>query len=287
MIYLLLSILISSSLFVIFKLFEVYKINVLQAIVTNYLVAFFIGYGLSEVKLNLSEIPNQSWFFGALFLGLLFISVFNIMALTAQKNGLSVASVAGKMSVVVPVLFGVFLYKESLGFVKILGIILALIAVYLTSAKGKTQSIQKQYLLYPILLFLGSGVIDTSIKYIETNYVKDGSVPIFSAIIFIFAFLFGVSLVLFKKITTNTQLEWKNLIGGIVLGIPNYFSIDFLLRALKTEGLESSTLFTINNVSVVLLTTLFGLLIFKEKLLPKNWIGIVIAVISIVLVALA
>lgn len=287
MIYLVLSIFISSSLFVIFKLFEVYKINVLQAIVTNYLVAFFIGYSLSEVKLNLSEIPNQSWFFGALFLGLLFISVFNVMALTAQKNGLSVASVAGKMSVVIPILFGVFVYKENLGVVKIIGIVLALIAVYLTSTKGKTKSVQKRYLLYPVLLFLGSGVIDTSIKYIETNYVKDGFVPIFSATIFIFAFLFGILLVVFKKFTANSKLEWKNVIGGIALGIPNYFSIDFLLRALKTEGLESSTLFTINNVSIVLLTTLFGLLIFKEKLLPKNWIGIVMAVISIILVALA
>lgn len=287
MIYLLLSIIISSSLFVIFKLFEVYKINVLQAIVTNYIVAFCIGYNLSEIKIRPSEIPSQPWFFGALFLGLLFILVFNIMALTAQKNGLSVASVAGKMSVVVPVLFGIFAYKESVGFVKIIGITLALIAVYLTSTKEKTKSVEKRYLLYPILLFFGSGVIDTSIKYVETNYVQDGGVPIFSATIFIFAFTFGILLLLFKKVTSTIKFELKNVIGGIILGIPNYFSIDFLLRALKTEGLESSTLFTINNVSVVLLTTIFGLLIFKEKLLAKNWIGITIAVISIVLVASA
>lgn len=286
MIYLLLSILISSSLFVVFKLFEVYKVNTLQAIVTNYLVAFFIGYHKSEVQINLTEIPSQSWFLGALFLGLLFISVFNIMAITAQKNGLSVASVAGKMSVVVPVIFGVFMYKESLGFVKVIGIILALIAVYLTSMKNTNQSVQKSYLLYPILLFLGSGIIDTSIKYIETTYVQNGAVPIFSATIFLIAFFFGIILLLYKKFTTNTRLEIKNIAGGIILGVPNYFSIDFLLRALKTEGLESSTLFTINNVSIVLLTTIFGLLIFKEKLQTKNWIGIAIALISIVLVAL-
>lgn len=284
MIYLLLSIIISSSLFVVFKLFELFKIDVLQAIVVNYLVAFCIGYSLSNINISLQEIPNQSWFLGALFLGILFILVFNIMGLTAQQNGVSVASVAGKMSVVVPVLFGVFFYKESVGFVKITGIVLALVAVYLTSTKEKTKSVEKQYLVYPILLFLGSGIIDTFIKYVETNYVQDGGVPIFSATIFIFAFAFGILLILSKKIISNVKLAWKNVVGGIVLGIPNYFSIDFLLRALKTDGLESSTLFTINNVSIVLLTTIFGLLIFKEKLLPKNWIGIVMAVISIFLV---
>ena len=70
-----------------------------------------------------------------------------------------------------------------------------------------------------------------------------------------------------------------------MLGIPNYYSIVYLLKALKTEGLESSTLFTLNNVGVVILSTIFGLILFKEKLILKNWIGIIIAVISIFLVA--
>lgn len=285
MIYLLLSILISSSLFVIFKLFEVYKINTLQAIITNYAVAFVIGYFSSDVNISLTAIPQQSWFVGALCLGLLFISVFNIMALTAQKNGLSVASVAGKMSVIVPIVFGVLVYHETLGFIKIVGIALALIAVYLTSVK-ENLSEQRPYLLYPILLFLGSGIIDTTIKYVETTYVKDGELPIFSATIFGFAFVFGMVLFLYKRFTGSIQFNVKNVIGGIVLGIPNYYSIVFLLKALKTEGLESSTLFTINNVSIVLLTTVFGLVIFKEKLLPKNWVGITIAIVSIVLVSI-
>ncbi|MFD0991904.1 EamA family transporter [Tenacibaculum geojense] len=287
MLYLILSILISSSLFVIFKLFDVFKINTLQAIVTNYLVAFTIGFSLSESSVEIQQIPSQPWFLGAVLLGFLFISVFNVMALTAQKNGLSVASVSGKMSVVIPIIFGVFAYNESLNFVKVLGVLLALIAVYLTSMKEVKLTNQKSYLLYPILLFLGSGIIDTSIKYVETTFVPNGEVPIFSASIFLIAFCIGLCIVLYAVLIKKETFEFKNIIGGIVLGIPNYFSIAFLLKALKTKGLESSTLFTINNVSIVLLTTLFGLIIFKEKLLTKNWIGIVTAIVSIIIVALA
>lgn len=287
MIYLLLSILISSLLFAIFKLFEVYKINTLQAIVTNYLVAFLVGLSSSNVAFSIADIPQKPWFIGAVLLGLLFISVFNIMALTAQKNGLSVASVAGKMSVVVPIIFAVIVYNESLGFLKIIGIILALIAVYLTATKSKIIKQERKYLIYPLLLFLGSGIIDTSIKYVETNFVSDNWLPIFSATIFLIAFFFGCFLIGYKLINKQTKLESKNIIGGIVLGIPNYYSIVFLLKALKTDGLESSTIFTINNVGIVVLTTIFGLLLFKEKLETKNWIGIAIAVVSIVLVSIS
>ena len=72
--------------------------------------------------------------------------------------------------------------------------------------------------------------------------------------------------------------------GGILLGVPNYFSIVYLLKALSTDGMESSTAFTLNNVGIVILSTLFGLFIFKEKLIWKNWLGIVIAIVSILLV---
>ena len=66
--------------------------------------------------------------------------------------------------------------------------------------------------------------------------------------------------------------------------MPNYFSIVYLLKALSTDGMESSTAFTLNNVGIVILSTLFGLFIFKEKLIWKNWLGIVIAIVSILLV---
>ena len=79
----------------------------------------------------------------------------------------------------------------------------------------------------------------------------------------------------------------KNVIGGIALGIVNYASIYFLLKALQFEGLESSTIFTVNNVAIVMLSTLIGLVLFREKIYVKNWIGIFIAIISIVLVTLA
>lgn len=285
MIYLLISICISSSLFVIFKLFEVYKIDTLQAIVVNYLAAAILGFSLSKESLSPEVITKEPWFLGAFVLGILFIAVFNLMALTSQRNGLSVASVASKMSLVIGVLFGILYYGESANYIKVLGIILALIAVYLASIKKGHTTVKKQSnLLFPLLVFLGSGTIDTSLKFIETTYVKEGGVPIFSATIFAFAFLFGILILIYKIYKREFIFQFKNVLGGILLGIPNYFSIVYLLKALSADGMESSTAFTVNNVGIVVLSTFFGLLIFKEKLSAKNWLGVLVAVLSVYLV---
>jgi len=284
--HLVISILISSCLFVIFKLFNVFKIDTLQAITVNYFVAFLFGFLSSDLSLEVSKIPHQPWFLGAISLSVIFIIVFNLMAVTAQKNGLSVASVANKMSVIIPVIFGVIVYNEAVGFLKVIGIILALVAVYLSASKSDSEPLKRKNLIFPLLLFIGSGVLDTTLKYIETRLVPNGGVPIFSATIFIFASLLGCILLIIQACQGKFKFQFKNILGGIALGIPNYYSIEFLLKALKTEGFESSTVFTINNVSVVILTTLFGLLFFKEKLIKKNWAGIGIAIVSILLVVL-
>jgi len=285
-IYLVLSILISSLLFVIFKLFDVFKINTLQAIVINYVIALSFGLATSTSSLSVVEIPKQPWFLGAFCLGFLFISVFNVMGITAQKNGLTVASVAGKMSVVIPVVFGIFIYNESVSFFKIAGILMALIAVYLSSAKSDTAPVKFKNLIFPLLLFVGSGFIDAGLKYVESKSVSDEAVPMFLATIFGCAFVLGFFVVVTQMINGKFHFHFKNILGGIALGIPNYYSMEFLIKALQTGGMESSTLFTINNVSIVIFTTVFALVFFKEKLIKKNWIGLGLAVISILLVAL-
>ena len=286
MIYLLLSILSSSIIFVVFKLFKRFEINTLQAIVVNYFIACMVGYfGFLEPE-DISHIPEKPWFTGTLILGALFILVFNLAAITTQRSGLSVVSVATKMSVAIPVLFGILYFNESAGFIKIIGIVLALIAVYLSSIKAKTGiAVKKKNLVFPILVFIGSGIIDTTIKFLESGYVNATDVALFSSTIFSVAGFIGVLVLCVQAFQGKLQISGKNIIGGIALGIPNYFSIYFLVLALRNNAFDSSTIFTINNVAIVLFSTILGIALFKEKLIPKNWIGIILAVISILLVA--
>ncbi len=288
MIALTLSILSSTMIFVAFKLFSKFKINTFHAIFVNYIVACFCGLLFQESSINVIEITKHSWFPFALGLGAFFILVFNLMALTTQRSGLSVVSVATKMSVVIPVVFGLIYYNESLGIFKFLGIVLALAAVYLASIKTRDGlKIRATNFIFPILVFFGSGIIDTSIKFLEGEYVSKTDVPIFSATIFASAAIVGAFILIVHALQGKFQFRFRNILGGIALGIPNYFSIYFLVKALRSDILDSSGIFTVNNVAIVMFSTLLGILLFKDKLLPKNWIGIGLAILGILLIALA
>ena len=288
MMYLLFSIIASTLIFVIFKLFDKFKINTLHAIVVNYIVASISGVIAYNGTINLVSVSESSWFYYSLALGVVFIIVFNLMAKTTQLRGLSVVSVATKMSVVIPIVFSLVYYKESLDLYKSIGIITALIAVYLASTKNKKGiSIQPKNLTLPLLVFLGSGVIDTSLKFLEDAFVPSNEVTIFSSTIFGAAGIIGFTILSGQMIKGSFKFEVKNIIAGICLGVPNYFSIYFLVRALQNDLMESSAIFTVNNVAIVLLSTIIGILIFKEKLIAKNWLGIILAVISIFLVTVS
>jgi len=281
-----LSICFSSLIFVIFKLYEVYKIETVYAITTNYVVACIVGLYFYSGEVNPAEIIHQPWFLGTLLLGFLFIIVFNLMARTSQRVGVSVASVATKMSLVIPVIFGVLVYKENLGLIKVIGILLALAAVYFASIKEKQVSIKRSTLILPILVFLGSGIIDTSIKYIQEVHIKENEFPLFSAAVFAAAAFAGIVFIGIRTFKTSFKVNLRNILGGIALGVPNYFSIYYLLRALQNPSLNSASVFTINNVAIVMLSTLLGIILFREQISLKNWSGIALAIISIILVAI-
>lgn len=286
MLYLALSVLSSTWIFVVFKVYDVYKVQTLIAIIVNYFTACSVGLLLYDQPLEIQQILGASWIWGPIFMGVLFITIFNLMAKTSQVAGVSVASVATKMSLVIPVLLGVLLYREQLSAFETIGILLALAAVYLVSGKGKGIHVDRKHLILPILVFLGSGVIDSSIKYFEEEHLSDPEIPIFSSMIFGFAALSGLVFIAIRPNKKEMKLNMKNVLGGVALGIPNYFSIYFLIRALRSDLLGSAAIFTINNVAIVMLSTLIGILLFKEKLTPKNWAGVALSVLSIILVAL-
>ena len=284
MIYLLFSITASLLIFVVFKLLEKYKINTFQTIVVNYLVAFCFGIFTVQESVSINIIFEADWFLGSIIVGALFIGLFTTMAWTAQKNGLSVASVASKMSVIIPIIFGIFLFHESIGYQKMIGIVLALLSVYLVSVKSKTTVNFKKNLLLPLLLFFGSGISDTYINYLQDRFISEEHIPLFSACVFGFAGMIGIIILSIQKSQKKIQLDPKSIIGGIVLGLSNYASLYYIIKALQLPHMESSTFYTLNNVAIVMVSTLIGLWIFKEHLTKKNWTGIGLALIAIYLV---
>jgi drug/metabolite transporter (DMT)-like permease len=283
-IYLLLSILFNAVLFIIIKLFAKFNIDALQALVVNYFIAFGVGLFFLDTTFSPTIILSQDWFKGSILLGFVFISTFYATTITSQRNGLSVASVASKMSVIIPIILGVILYNETLGMIKILGILLALIAVYFTSKKETGEIQQASNLLFPILVFIGAGTIDSSLKYLQTFHVPSNQIGLFSSVTFFCAFSVGVLTLLFLSLNGKIKFAGRNILGGIALGLPNFFSLYYLVKMLEAKAFESATLFTIHNIAIVLVSTFVGILFFKEKISMRNAIGIGLALFALFLV---
>ncbi len=287
MIYIFLSILGATLIFVIFKWFSVKRIDTFQAIVVNYFVAAFCGIIISG---NIPDIKLESaWFPYSIAIGFMFITIFTVMALTTQKVGVSAAAVASKMSVVVPVIAAAFLYGDTFGTIKIIGIFVALIAVYLTTRKDRTNKNSKlissgELILLPIILFIGTGLIDTSIKFVQHFKLQEGERETFISSLFLTAAIAGTLLMVIRNISVKNKFKASSLLGGLVLGIPNYFSLFFLMKALEAPGIESSVIFPIINVGIVALSALVAVLIFKERPSRINFIGIILSFIAIIII---
>lgn len=285
MIFILLSILFNAYIGIIFKHFGNWKINSQVAIVVNYWVCVLTGIVfIGKVPFALAH-TIAPWFGFSLIIGLSFITLFNLMSISSNKIGITLTQAAFKMSLAVPVFFSFYLYNEPTTIFKITGILCALAGVYFItfSKKKSANTIGNFWWVLPILFF-GSGSIDTIFKYVETSYINTQSdLNIFATHCFLAAALAGsvhLAVQLYRK---KIKLDKYSMLAGIILGVPNYFSIYFLMRALQFKDLNSSSIIPINNVGILIIATLYGLLIFKEKLTTKNKIGISLALISILL----
>jgi len=133
---------------------------------------------------------------------------------------------------------------------------------------------------------LGSGIIDSILKYIEITFMKPELEATISASIFCTALLVGIGFLVYDYVKNGTRFEFKSILAGIVLGVPNYFSIIFIFKALAAND-EASFVYPVNHVGTILLSTMLGLLLFKERLQVRNWLGILLAVAAISLIAFA
>lgn len=283
MIFLLLSIFLSVLTVSFFKLFETYGVNTFQAIFINYITCILVGNLLSTDAIILHSFWLEPWFVYAFLLGFVFISVFYAIGLTSQKMGVSVSMVAAKLSVVIPVAMAFFLHGEVLGVFKIVGIILSLVAVFLISKKETTQQATngKWIWLLPVFVFMGSGLIDATLKYMQQQFIPPANAGDMVSTIFLVAFVVGLVVIIVKK----ESIQLKSVGWGIALGVPNYFCMYFLVKTL--EQFDASFIFPINNIAIVVCSTLISLVFFKEKMNAVNWSGFLLAILSILIISLA
>ena len=285
--YLLLCILMNVGIFLIFRTLSHDNIPTFQAIVFNYFACVVTGLlFLGEVQFISQINLEQVWVWIALGLGVVFIGAFYLMALTTQKLGVTVSSIASKMSLVIPVVVSLFVLntasREFVAF-NYIGIVLVMVAILLSSIKKKTQKNLKMsiwILIMPTLVFILGGVIDTSINYASHKYLSAETEAVFPIVIFFSALCIGVVILLIKR----EKINFKSVVAGSILGIINYFSIYCLVRSLGAFGNDGAIVYPVINVGIILLSSILSMIIFKERLSNINKLGLILAIVAVFLI---
>jgi drug/metabolite transporter (DMT)-like permease len=159
------------------------------------------------------------------------------------------------------------------------GFALALVTFYFFYLSLKNDATITRFntkYFYLILLLVGIGIIDFSLKIFERNFpkVEKGT---FVFLMFFFAFVYTLT----KLIITNFKFEKETYKIGLLLGLPNVLSIHFLLAALGQ--LPAIVVFPIQNIGVIVFTAISAYLIWREKINNYGLIALLIGIIAIVL----
>lgn len=209
--------------------------------------------------------------------GVVYLAGLMLVKLNIQKNGVVLTSIFQKLGLLVQLLISIVFFKEQPELIQILGIVLCLIAVVMINfEKGQTAI---GFKLGLFLILINSGLCDGMSK-VHEELGNPALSDHFLFYTFAVALILCVGLIVAKK----ESFSWKDIAFGILLGVPNYFSASFLLKALN--DLAAVIVFPTFSVATVVVISMTGVLAFKEKLSKKQWIGMGIILVALVLLNL-
>jgi len=203
--------------------------------------------------------------------GVLYLLGFVLLQVNVRANGVILPATFMKLGLLVPMLVSIVLFGEQPTAAQLAGFLIALCAIIIIHSEKRDAQTRNRFGL--ILLLLAGGSADAMSKVYE-GY---GS-PDLSAQFLFYTFFFAFSLCLVCTICSRAPLGKAEILFGLAIGIPNFFSARFLLRAL--EALPAVIVYPTYSVATLLLVTVSGVIVFRERLKGRQWaaLGAILAV---------
>ena len=276
---LIIAVLCSVAVSVLLKVARKRNIVIQQAIAFNYIVALSLSWFLLKPDFKgleftdfIAQSENTPIF---LALGILLPSVFIIMSKAVEFAGIVRSDAAQRLSLFLPILAAFLIFHETLSQSKAIGIVLAFVGLFCLLSKPNQQSaVDFRGILGLVGVWFGYGIIDILFKQVAKS---GGAFPTTLFIAFSLAACIMFIYLLFKR----TQWNVASFVGGIILGVLNFFNILFYIKAHQSFGSNPTLVFAGMNIGVICLGTITGALIFKEKISKVNWLGIVFSLCAI------
>ncbi len=211
--------------------------------------------------------------------------------LAVRTNAYMIVEVFVMGGVIIPLTLCAILYKEPIGIIQIVGIILLLISVYCMCTYRKTEKISlspKSFFLL-LLCSLSSGISDFSQK-LYTREIENIDVSVFNLYTYLFAALaLLIACPIFKaKEKKNKDLNSpRTIIKPIFHYVVIMAACLFLNSYFKTMSagyLDAALLYPLSQGCAVVLSLAMSVFLFKEKTTVKGAFGVALAIASMILI---
>lgn len=279
MIFVLLSVLCSVLVSVLLKLAHRLRIDVGQAIAWNYVVTSVLTACLLQPTLSTLRGPGVPWL-ALVALGILLPTIFLALAAAVRHAGIVRSDAAQRLSLLLSLLAAFVLFGEHLTAVRLAGIALGLLALLCMIWRGgaAVAATGAAGWLYPLLVFVGFGVIDILFKRVAL-----AGIPLGDALqaMFALALLVAFAMQLWRFLRDRVRFTARSALAGVALGAANFGNILFYLRGHRAFPAHPALVFASMNIGVVALGAVVGLLLFRERLSRLNGGGVLLAGLAI------
>lgn len=280
MFYLALSVLCSVVVSILLKLARRYKVELLPAVAWNYVAAAGLTMLFFRPGLTRLDVANAPWPY-YLALAVLLPGIFVAVGQAVRHAGIVRTDVAQRMSLLISLTAAFLIFHEALGLQKGFGIALGFVAIFCCIGWQKQSETREDRFawLYLLLVFVGYGLIDICLK--QVSVVK--TIPFSQSLLIMFLAAGTVAWLAWGRelIAKRSRFNWRNCGGGLLLGAFNFGNILFYLRGHQSLPDNPALVFLSMNIGVIVLGTLVGMAIFREKLSKINMLGIALAMVAI------
>lgn len=283
MLYLLFSIICSVTVGGIFKASRNCGTRITQIVAWNYAFAIVLCYAFFEP--DVAAVSNTANWYLYAPLAILLPSIFILLARSIKYMGIVKTDAAQRLSLFIPILAAWLIFGESFNTFKLAGLAVGFPAILLILSKNREEENQSRKWAYPVMVLIGFGVIDVLFKQVATLKGTDYTTSLF--VIFCGALCIAILISLYEILFLKKRFRIINFAFGALIGIFNFGNILFYLKAHNEFSENPSTVFAAMNMGVIVLGSLVGIIIFREKLNARNYLGIVLALAAIVLITLS
>lgn len=221
------------------------------------------------------ELNKSVLIYGTLYaFAQVFFLIFKAKAMSLGP--VSLTTLIGNMSLILSTVCGVLIWNEKVSPIQIIGIILLIISIVICTYEKNSERNNGSWIFCCVLFFIFAGAVGLIFKFFSKTGENINNMMFFSSLMMI-VLLFPLSFL--GKEKNKIQFTHTFIIKLVICGIISclYNRINIYLSG----AMDSIIFFPSFNGSVIILSTLFGVMLFKEKLKAKQIFGITLGLISI------